>query len=172
MSPQTTLAEAVTLSRTLLGRYLAGFTDENHTRQAPGLPNHVAWTLGHLALTMERVAERFDGKPVSPSDFIPGQRGDAAHFGAESVAFGSAPVSDPAAYPSLGRCTAVLDAATERLSAAIRQASDAKLAEPTKWGNTDITHAALAMRMVFHNGTHTGQIADLRRVLGFKSIFS
>jgi hypothetical protein len=27
-------------------------------------------------------------------------------------------------------------------------------------------------RMVFHNGFHTGQIADMRRALGFKGVFS
>jgi hypothetical protein len=30
----------------------------------------------------------------------------------------------------------------------------------------------LASRMVFHNGTHCGQVADLRRALGIGSIFS
>lgn len=29
-----------------------------------------------------------------------------------------------------------------------------------------------ALRMMGHNGMHTGQIADLRRALGFKSIFA
>jgi hypothetical protein len=31
---------------------------------------------------------------------------------------------------------------------------------------------ALVSRMTFHNGFHTGQLADLRRALGFRSIFS
>jgi hypothetical protein len=26
--------------------------------------------------------------------------------------------------------------------------------------------------MIFHNGAHTGQIADLRRALGFRSVFA
>jgi hypothetical protein len=29
----------------------------------------------------------------------------------------------------------------------------------------------LAVRMVFHTGTHAGQLADLRRALGLGSIF-
>ena len=57
-----TLAEGVVTSRTLVARYFPGFTDSNHTKQAPGLPNHFAWQMGHLALTMYRIAEKFDGR--------------------------------------------------------------------------------------------------------------
>jgi hypothetical protein len=172
MSTQSTLADAVLLSKTLLSRYLAGFTDENHTRQAPSLPNHVAWTLGHLSLTMQRVAEKLDGKPVPPSDFAPSGSPPTA-FNPESVAFGSAPAQNASSYPSLARCTAIFNAACDRLAAATRAASDAQLHQTTKWGaGLDVTLESLVARMVFHNGTHTGQIADLRRALGFKSIFS
>ena len=51
MSGATELAEAIGSTRELLVRYLQGFDDANATAQAPGLPNHAAWTLGHLALT-------------------------------------------------------------------------------------------------------------------------
>ena len=60
------LAENVLQSRDLLKRYLAGFDDTNLTAQPGGpggLPNHVAWTLGHLAITMSRVIEKIDGTP-------------------------------------------------------------------------------------------------------------
>jgi hypothetical protein len=70
MTRQQLLAEAVRESRNLLARYLKGFDDTNHTKQAPGLPNHVAWTLGHLSLTMYRTAEKLNGTPPPESDFI------------------------------------------------------------------------------------------------------
>src|SRR5262245_11889920 len=133
MTPQSTLADAVLASRMLLARYLAGFTDENHTRQAPNLPNHVAWTLGHLALDINPTAEKFDGKPPPPADFTPGGITAAPGarppqtFAMESVAFASTPAADPAGYPSLARCTAIFDAACERLAAALRAATDAQL---------------------------------------------
>jgi hypothetical protein len=172
MSPQTLLSDTVLGCKTYVGRYTAGFTDENHTRQAPGLPNHVAWCLGHLAHTMHRVAEKFDGKPFPPGDFTAGLRGDRSRFGTESVAFASKPTDDPAAYPTFARCTAIFDAACERLAAAVRSASDAQLQQTTKWGQGETAMGLLVARMAFHNGTHTGQIADLRRALGFKSVFA
>lgn len=170
--PNPLLSDAIVGCKTGLARYLAGFSDENRTRQAPGLPNHVAWSLGHLALTMNRAAEKIDGRPLPASDFIAGSGGSAGSFGTETVAFGSRPVDDPALYPPLARCTAIYEAACDRLAAAVAGAPDAKLAEATPWGNAQTTVGLLAARMIFHNGTHTGQIADLRRALGFKSIFS
>jgi hypothetical protein len=170
---QALLAEMVQQSRDLLHRYLRGFDDSNHTRQAPTLPNHLAWTLGHLALTLHRTAERFDGQPLPPTDFLTGDGhgGDGNPFDSESVSFGSKPVDDPKIYPSWHRCVAIFDAAVDRLVGAISAADDAKLDTKTKWGNGEALLYTLPGRMVFHNGTHSGQIADLRRALGMGSIF-
>jgi hypothetical protein len=169
---QDALAEAVLNSRALLARYLVGFDDTTHTRQAPGLPNHVAWSLGHLALTMHRVAEMIDGKPLPAGDIGEAGAGSPERFDREMVAFGSKPVPDPSGYPALARCVEIYNGACERMGAAVRSASDAKLAETVKWGAGTATLGSLAGRMVFHNGMHTGQIADLRRALGFTSIFA
>ena len=72
MNRQQTLANAVLESRTLIARYFRGFDDSNHTKQAPHLPNHFAWTLGHLAITIHRASEKFDGKPIPDTDFTTG----------------------------------------------------------------------------------------------------
>ena len=93
-------------------------------------------------------------------------------FHSESIAFGSKPTGDAAAYPSLARCTEIYNAACDRLAAAVRAAPESKLTESVKWGNGESPLWMLVLRMVFHNGFHTGQIADLRRALGFKSIFA
>ena len=85
---------------------------------------------------------------------------------------GSAPTADAGAYPTLARSIEIYNAGCDRLASAVRGASDAKLSELTPWGNTQITLGLLAARMIFHNGMHTGQIADLRRAMGFKSVFS
>lgn len=172
MTRQSIFAEQVQLSRDLLKRYLVGFDDGNRTAQGSSLPNHAAWNLGHLALTMCRVAERLNGTPIPEDAFVTGPRGDARRFGTESVSFGSHPTPDPECYPLWDRCVAIFDECTERLSAAIRATPDATLDKPTPWGGRDVPIWTLLPRMVFHNGTHCGQIADLRRALGFKSIFS
>ena len=170
MTPQTILAESVAATKQLTARYLAGFTDDDRTRQAENLPNHVAWNLGHLALTMHRIAEKIDGKPIPASDI--GPAGTASVYANEAVAFGSKPAGDTAAYPPLARCIEIYNNACDRLAGAVRAAPDAKLTEVVKWGAFEFPLHAMVSRMVFHNGFHTGQIADLRPAFGFKSIFS
>src|SRR5215468_3795807 len=99
MRPQDLLAESVLASKTLTARYFAGFDDTTLTRQPPGLPNHLAWSLGHLAATMHRVAEKLDGRPFPESDFFKGDGARPAgpgtgRFDTESVAFASKPTGD------------------------------------------------------------------------------
>lgn len=178
MDRRDAIAEGMLATKALLARYLAGFDDSNHTRQAPGLPNHVAWNLGHLAFTMQRVAEKFDGRPVPGADFFsskgapPGARRPADRFDSESVCFGSTPVADAAAYPSLARCTAIYNNGCDRVAGAVRAADEATLEKTVPWGAGQTTLWLLAQRMIFHNGDHTGQIACLRRALQMKSIFA
>ncbi len=160
------LARGVESCKNLLGRYLAGFTDETRTAQPPGLPNHVAWSLGHLALTMHRIREKFGEAPPGAPDF------GAGGFDPESVAFGSVPRADSSSYPPLSRCIEVYDRACDQLATAVRDASDESLDRKIPWGPVEITLEAAVSRMVFHNGMHTGQIADTRRALGMKSIFA
>jgi len=166
----TSLAEGIEMSSVLFKRFLPGFDESNRTRQAPGLPNHLAWTLGHLAMVLNRIAEKLDKKPMPASDFVEGAKGDASRFAIEAVSFKSEPKDAPAEYPSLARCLEIFDAAIARSAAACRMADDATLASTTPWGPSTITLAGAAQRMVFHNGTHCGQIVDLRRALGMKRV--
>src|SRR5262245_41375285 len=174
MTRQQVLSDCVRDSRVLLVRYLKAFDDTNHTKQAPNLPNHIAWTLGHLALTMSRTAEKLGGAPVLESDFIKGdgRAGNAERFDTESISFGSKPVADPKLYPKYARCVAIFDSAVDRLATAVLSADDTKLESLTKWGQGEVKLWSLLPRMVFHNGCHTGQIADLRRALGMGTILS
>ena len=66
----------------------------------------------------------------------------------------------------------VFDAAVARLAAAARGAGEGALDAPTRWGAGETTVWLLLPRMVFHNGTHCGQLADLRRALGLGSVFA
>ena len=171
------LAENVLQSRDLLKRYLAGFDDTNLTAQPGGpggLPNHVAWTLGHLAITMSRAIEKIDGTPPDAGDFFTGEprQGDRRRFNTEMVSFGSAPTPEAHQYPPLSRCVEIFDNCCKRLSDKARAATDAELEKMVPWGAIQIAGWQVIMRMAFHNGMHTGQIADTRRALRMKSIFS
>lgn len=164
------LAEGIEASRMATELFFTGFDDSNRTSQAPGLPNHFAWTVGHLAFVMHRAAERFDSGPLPDGDFVPATRGDATRFGIEGVAKDSLPIADASAYPGDARSREIFAKAAARLIAAVRGASDEKLASTTKWGPREMTLAALASRMGFHNGFHAGQLASLRKALGMKGI--
>ena len=172
------LAEAVLSTKSLLARYLVGFNDVTHVRQTPDLPNHLAWNLGHLAITMHRVAEKIDSKPLPSTDFIKGDgfggSRDKGYFDTEAISFGSKPEERHDRFPSLARCIAIFNGAADRLAAAARACTDAQLDQTYPWGpaGQQFPLWALIMRMVFHNGFHTGEIADLRRALAFKSIFA
>ena len=173
-SRQEIFASGVVESRDLLCRYLKGFDDSNHTKQAANLPNHVAWTLGHVSMVMNRVAEKLDGQPMPPESFVKGDgsAGGRERYDTESISFNSKPLDDSSRYPTFSRCTQIFDASVDRLAAALRRAADAQLDTSTRWGAGETTIANLAIRMVFHNGTHTGQLADLRRALKMGSIFA
>ncbi len=168
---QEYIAQGVESTKQLVQRYLKGFTDQNHTAQAPTLPNHVAWSLGHLAHTMHRVAGLLDGGSLPPDVFIEGKaQGDARRFGTEGVCFGSTPIADASAYPALARCVEVFEGGCDRVAKAVRGASDADLERVVPWGPGQLSLGMLGFRMVFHNGMHAGQIADLRRALKMGSI--
>lgn len=172
MNRQQTLAELVRSTKGFLTRFLAGFDDTTRTKQAESLPNHVIWCLGHCAMTMHRVAERFDGRPLPESDFVRGDgtQGTGQQFDTETVCFGSRPVDDPELYPLLDRGKAIYEYACERLAQCIVDSPDAKFDEPQDWQGGPIPLWLLVMRVCFHNGTHAGQITDLRRALKMDAV--
>ncbi len=168
------LAQAVLNSGVLLKRYLTGFNNSNRCFVTIDLPNHPAWTLGHLALTMIRAGEKLGGPAPSPDHFVTadGKGGDDQRFDTESVAFGSTPSLDPTHFPNFDRCVEIFDHTSDSLVQTIRKADDEALARDVRWGSTTIPGWSVALRMAFHNGTHSGQLADLRRSLRFESIFA
>ncbi|MDX2115352.1 MAG: DinB family protein [Planctomycetota bacterium] len=175
MRAQDAIAEAILSTKPNLSRYLAGFDDSTRAAQAPNLPNHAAWNLGHLSLTMHRAAQKLnDSHALPPGDFVEGAgaAGDSRRFAAEAVAFGSTPSGSGEKYPPLARCVEIYGGACDALAHVVRGLTDADLHTEVAWGSASLPKHLLAMRMVFHNGMHTGQIADLRRAFKFRSVFS
>lgn len=166
------LAFFVRSTNGFLTRFLSGFDDRNRTTQGMDLPNHVSWILGHCAMTMHRVAERIDGKPFPPGDFITGDgsQGDTQRYDTAILGFGSTPVDDPILYPPLKRGREIYESACERLATAILNSPDSKLDEPQDWHGGPIPLYMLITRICFHNGTHAGQMTDLRRALHMPNV--
>lgn len=166
------LGAAMRSSGPLVTRFLAGFDESNRTRQAPGLPNHAVWTMGHLALTMHRLAEKLGAGPLPDGAFLTGdgRQSDSRRFDTESVGFGSRPADEPAIYPSLARGREIFEEALERAAKAIGALSDVELAKLHAWGKGEMAAEDLATRILFHNGIHAGQLTDLRRAIGLAPI--
>jgi len=166
------LADALRSALPLITRYLVGFEDSNRTTQLPGLPNHAAWTLGHLALYHHRAAERLlgydDARPLVGADFVTGDGtgGDRDRFDTESICNGSIPRDNPGLYPSWGRCVCIHGAAWARLISVTGDLDDAMLDREISWAIPPITGEDLITRMIFHLGMHAGQLVDLRRGMG------
>ena len=176
MHDPATLARAIEASEPLFLRYLEGFDDETWCVQSKTLVNHAAWTVGHLALTMQRAADRVEGFDVSQklpaSDWVHGDgtAGDPSRYDTESVSFGSTPVSERSKYPRPQRAREIFSAAVVRLRETVAGANVEALGRETPWGGGKIMVGDLAIRVAFHNGTHTGQLIDLRRALGMEKV--
>ena len=172
MKSQELLADIVLGVKGFLGRFLAGFTEENRTRQADHLPNHAMWVLGHVSVFMHHVAGLIDGRPMPVGDFVDadGHAGGSERFDVKSIGYASKPAADASLYPTLERGRAIFEAAVDRLAAAVRAADDATLEREVDWGGTKIALGSFVGRLVFHNGFHAGEIADLRRALGFEGV--
>jgi hypothetical protein len=167
-----TLAHVVEMTRGLFDRFLVGFDATHHTRKSPGLPNHPAWTLGHCALYLHRMAEKLDGRAIPDTEFVTGDGtgGGGDRYDTESVCFGSRPVDNPALYPSPERCIEIYRSACDRLSAAVRVTDEADLDRKVQWGSGDIARGDLVLHVCFHAASHVGQIVDLRRVMGMERV--
>lgn len=173
--PQT-LARLIEVNVPLFERFLEGFDEANRASQAPGCPNHVIWTLGHVSLTMHRMADRLRGSDepgtLPESDFYTGdgRGGDRDRYDTEAICFGSTPSPQADRYPSLARGRQIFRDACARLREEAAGADHAKLARMSRWGSGEQAVGDLVMRVVLHNATHAGQLTDLRRGLGLKRV--
>jgi hypothetical protein len=114
--------------------------------------------MGHMAITMHRAAERIAQREI-PLDWNP-----------EPFAFGSVPSIDPGANPTWADVQKRFEVAVQTLARALRETDEANLDRTLPWGAGSTTVRDVAMRMMFHNGTHCGQIVDLRRALGMPRV--
>lgn len=167
-----TLAVMIRGTGPLLGQFLDGFDDENRTATGPGLPNHISWTLGHLAITMHFAADFAAGfnepQKLPTNDWIHGDgtAGDPSRYDTESVRRNSTPTADAKRYPRMVRAQEIFDVAIERFAEETAALKPSGMEREIKWGTNVLTVGGLIQRVMFHNGVHAGQIIDLRRALG------
>jgi uncharacterized damage-inducible protein DinB len=142
--------------------FIKGLDRAQATTQAPGNPNHVIWTLGHLTTTYHWIANCLDGQGGRPPENYD-----------KIFGMGSKPTNNPADYPSLEEVTQAFNDAQERLVQAAESLTGdtifAPAAQDTQGWITD-RHDAL-LKAAWHTGWHTGQLASLRRSLGLPAVY-
>ena len=121
--------------------------------------NHVLWTMGHLAWTDDSF---LTGVAGMPSGLPPGF--------ADAFQWGTTPVPDASKYPSLAVIRDQLASRREALTSWLRSLNPTQLASPlpADWGGFAPNFATLPASLAWHEGFHTGQIAVVRKALGFK----
>jgi DinB superfamily len=174
MRQQDILAEMVQSCYNSFERFLVGFDEENRTSQAPDLPNHASWTLGHVSLIVEQVACTLDGGELSADHFMvgPDSSDPPDRYDTELVSFGSQPVDDPSSYPALSQGKLTFEIAMKRLERAIAELADSRLGETYTLGPWELTINQLIGRVTCHNMLHAGQLIDLRRAMGFDPVLA
>ncbi len=138
-----------------------GIPDDKACAQAGAIPNHKAWTFGHLARSAEWFAGMIDGKPsTQPKEW-------EGLFG-----LGSSPTSNAAAYPPVAELREAYEAAWQRLFDAVAGMNDAQLAAaPTGDSNGFLKDKLDAiLKCAWHEGWHLGQVSLLRKALGGKPL--
>lgn len=143
-------------------KFASNFPDDLVTAQPPSCPNHLLWTLGHLASTASWMAGLVDGQPHTVPETY------EKMFG-----MGSTPVNDPAAYPPFAEVRAAFDATYERLLTAAERMNDEQLAAPPAADGGGFVNDKLdaLFKAAWHESWHLGQLANLRRALNLPSAF-
>ena len=138
-----------------LRRLVSDLDDAQMTAQPPNTPNHPAWTIGHLAFSLQQMAGECGLSPWLPGDW-------ETKFGT-----GSEPVSATDAYPDKASLLQVLEDSKERLFAVVRSLGEAGLAKPlpdVRYRDCfpTIGHAIVHI-LSGHTALHLGQLTVWRR---------
>ena len=122
--------------------------------QPPGVPNHAAWTLGHIIYSCQGVAAELGAEQWLPDHW-------EADFG-----YGSTPSPDLARYPNKSEMLKILADAASRLRQTLFAASESILAQSLPDETLPTMGHLLFQVIVAHTAYHAGQLAVWRRALG------
>lgn len=136
-------------------------TEEEMVRQFPGVPNHPAWTVGHLVYSAQAIGGELGLAPWLPPSWV-------ALFGTGSV---PQPLAD--AYPSRAELLNALAEAEARITQTLGTLSPEALAAPlpdTRYRSVfpSVGHAAVHI-LSGHTSFHLGQLSLWSRAAGLPS---
>jgi len=137
---------------------VAELTDEEMVLQPPGVPNHGAWTIGHITYSCEQIARELGVEPWLPDDW-------EQQFG-----YGSTPSLIAKRYSGKSAGLAALEDAGRRLRAALVGIDESTWTRPLPDEQVreilPTMADALIQIMAAHTAFHAGQLAAWRRVIG------
>jgi len=137
---------------------VADLSDEDIVLQPPGVPNHAAWTLGHVIYSCQGMAGELGVEPWLPKEW-------ESRFG-----YGSSPAAVVSQRPSKAALLAALEEASHRLRTALCGMDEAALAEPLPDERLreilPTKGHALLQVVAAHTAFHAGQLAAWRRAIG------
>lgn len=143
---------------TFMQEQVADLSDEEMVLQPAGVPNHAAWTLGHVIHSCQEIAGELGVEGWLPSDWE------------SNFSYGSSPGSVRPQYATRSALLASLRDASERLRAALLQTDENTLANPLPDEKVreimpTLGHALLQV-VAAHTAYHAGQLAAWRRAIG------
>jgi len=137
---------------------VADLSDDDMVLQPPGVPNHAAWTLGHIIYSCQAMAGELSVKPWLPDDW-------ESQYG-----YGSSPAAVVAHRPSKEALLAALEEASNRLRNALVPLDEEDLADPLpdeKIREILPTKGHALLQVVAgHTAYHAGQLAVWRHAIG------
>ncbi|WP_428387306.1 DinB family protein [Mucisphaera sp.] len=141
----------------LLSKLLQDVPETRWAEQPAGLPNHAAWTMGHLCLAHNVLLSLLGDKPRCPAEWK------------QHMDMGTQPVSDRNLYPT---CEALWTAYREgqaAVTAAVRAADPEMMSQTMPIESfrvffPTIGHATLYL-LCTHEATHHGQLQTWKRAL-------
>ena len=147
------------LHLTFLRRLVSDLDKFQMVCQPKNVPNHPAWTIGHLVHSWQLIGGEIGIPPWLPADW-------RDRFGT-----GSTPVADPKAYPAKDALLRALVDGKERLTAALRAMKELDLNQPlpdVRYRDRFPTlgHAVIHI-LSGHTALHVGQLVVWRRVMAF-----
>jgi uncharacterized damage-inducible protein DinB len=136
---------------------IADLSDEELLLQPPGVPNHAAWTLGHVIHSCQAIAGELGVAPWLPDDW-------EARFG-----YGSSPADAPASQGKAALLATLADA-SNRLRTVLLMTDESRLKDPLPDEKTreilPTIGDALLQVVSAHTAFHAGQLAAWRRAIG------
>lgn len=158
---QSSTKHQAAMQRGYIDGLVSDIPDERMAAQFPGVVNHPAWHLGHLAVSADEILGAIGGKSTLDAE-------TRARYG-----MGSKPVQDRAAYPSKAALVAMFDdRRTALMDAFLAMTPDQLVAAnpiPSLAGPLPTVADLVSFLLVAHESMHAGQLAVWRRAAGMIS---